>query len=260
MLVTTQRRRRGRAVGQSRHPLFSQVRWAQAAGALIIAGTASLALAGPAGAEPPNAPVAQPVAAGNSAARQGDSAIVLPAAIPPGVTTAQLAALAVAEIHQLNETGALSAQREYEELRAQVATLVGWELGIDPARFVAAWSSADITHQTALFAAFSQLGVPYRSMASKPGVGFDCSGLTSYAWSVAGHQIPRSSGTQIRAAAPRTLETAQAGDIVYYPGHVSMFLGVDATMVHSPQPGEVVEVGPIPARKVNSVKVGNPIG
>src|SRR5918993_1102634 len=39
---------------------------------------------------------------------------------------------------------------------------------------------------TAINAAMSQLGVPYQYATSDPGVGFDCSGLTHYAWGQAG--------------------------------------------------------------------------
>jgi cell wall-associated NlpC family hydrolase len=38
----------------------------------------------------------------------------------------------------------------------------------------------------AVSAAMSQQGVPYRYATSSPGVSFDCSGLTHYAWAQAG--------------------------------------------------------------------------
>ena len=38
-----------------------------------------------------------------------------------------------------------------------------------------------------------QLGVPYHYATSEPGVGFDCSGLTHYAWGQAGVYLPRNS-------------------------------------------------------------------
>ena len=94
----------------------------------------------------------------------------------------------------------------------------------------------------------SQLGVAYRRNTSKAGEGFDCSGLTTYAWAQAGVTLVRQSAAQIRAAAPRTWETAQAGDLVYYPGHVSMYLGVDRLIVHSPYTGRNVEVDHVPKR------------
>ena len=112
--------------------------------------------------------------------------------------------------------------------------------------------------KTALAAALSQLGVAYRRNTSKPGVGFDCSGLTSYAWAQAGFDLARQSTAQIRAAAPRDLETAMAGDLVQYPGHVMMYLGVDRAVVHAVMPGRPVEVDVVKARR--NLKFGDPTG
>jgi cell wall-associated NlpC family hydrolase len=122
----------------------------------------------------------------------------------------------------------------------------------------AAWRAADPQNQIALLAALTQLGVPYRSMRSNPGSGFDCSGLTSFAWKVAGKQLTRRSSDQIRAAERRTRDTAQAGDLVWYPGHVMMYLGVDTAIVHSPFSGRDVEVTYVPKRRANSVRYGDP--
>ncbi|MDA2983274.1 MAG: NlpC/P60 family protein, partial [Actinomycetota bacterium] len=51
----------------------------------------------------------------------------------------------------------------------------------------------------AIKAALSQLGVRYRWGASSPGVAFDCSGLTQWAWGKAGVSIPRVSRSQYAA-------------------------------------------------------------
>lgn len=146
----------------------------------------------------------------------------------------------------------------YEGIRREIATEMANRLDIDPARMVAAWQAADVTHQLALMAAFTQLGVPYRRNTSKPGEGFDCSGITTYAWGVAGVTLTRQSGVQIRNAAPRTANTAMAGDLVYYPGHVMLWLGVDNAILHSPYTGRNVEVDTFTRRR--SVRFGNPIG
>ena len=58
-------------------------------------------------------------------------------------------------------------------------------------------------HQVAVLAALAQLGVSYVSNSSEPGVAFDCSGLTAYAWGRAGVALYRQSGVQISDAAPR---------------------------------------------------------
>jgi cell wall-associated NlpC family hydrolase len=177
--------------------------------------------------------------------------------VPAGATVPSLAKTAIEELGIYAASGLPESMAAYSNTRAQIATIVGYELGLDPAVFETAWSSTDLVHQTALMGALSQVGVPYRKMA-KPDVGLDCSGLTSYAWSVAGRTIPRSSGTQIKAAARMTADTAVAGDLVYYQGHVAMYLGVPGTMVHSPYPGRHVEVDYISARRINSVLYGDP--
>jgi cell wall-associated NlpC family hydrolase len=140
------------------------------------------------------------------------------------------------------------------------AYAVATQLGVDAGQLSQVWQAADQTHQVALLSALTQVGVPYHRNSSKAGVGFDCSGLTAFAWGQAGVDLTRNSGSQIRNAAARTRETAQAGDLVYYPGHVMMWLGVDNLIVHAVQRGRPVEVGHVTDRRSRNVKFGNPIG
>jgi cell wall-associated NlpC family hydrolase len=139
-----------------------------------------------------------------------------------------------------------------------VATTAASRLEVDSAALLRAWAGADRPHQIALLSALTQVGVPYHRNSSKVGVAFDCSGLTTYAWAQAGFDLARHSTTQLRNAAPRTSTTAQAGDLVYYPGHVMLWLGVDALIVHAPYRGHPVEVGEISSRRVKRVKFGDP--
>jgi len=141
-----------------------------------------------------------------------------------------------------------------------VAYTVAAKLGVDGRRMNSAWMAADHMHQVALLSALTQVGVPYHRNASKMGVAFDCSGLTAFAWGQSGVELAHKSGVQLRNAATRTIDTAQAGDLVYYPGHVMLWLGVDNFIVHAPQRGRDVEVSHITARRVRTVKFGNPIG
>jgi cell wall-associated NlpC family hydrolase len=146
----------------------------------------------------------------------------------------------------------------YEDALDAIADQIAVRIAVDPLRLRAAWHDADLQHERALLAALGQLGVPYRHNASIEGVAFDCSGLTTYAWGRAGVTLTRQSTSQINAAAKRTLATAQAGDLVYYPGHVMMYLGVDAAIVHAPEPGKYVEVTLLKAKRVKTVRVGDP--
>jgi peptidoglycan DL-endopeptidase CwlO len=109
--------------------------------------------------------------------------------------------------------------------------------------------------QTAVRAALSQLGVPYRYATSLPGKSFDCSGLTTYAWGKAGVGLPRNSRAQFNALPKVPKNLAQAGDLIFTGspiGHVGIYLG-NGTMVHAPQTGDVVKIGPIRWWKVVGV-------
>ena len=142
----------------------------------------------------------------------------------------------------------------------EAATVVAARLGADPARLHRAWVATDHWHQIALLSALSQVGVEYHRNSSKPGVGFDCSGLTAYAWERAGVSLAHQSGRQIRDVAARTHETAKAGDLTYYPGHVMIWLGVDNLIVHAADPARDVEVTDMSERRAGSLKFGDPTG
>ncbi len=148
--------------------------------------------------------------------------------------------------------------RSVDQTIDRIADDIALRIMVDPARLKLAWHAADSEHQKALMAAFAQLGVPYRRNASQPGQAFDCSGLTTWAWAQAGFVLQRQSTAQIRAAAPRDETTAQAGDLVQYPGHVMMWLGVDRAIIHSPYTGRNVEVDVVSAR--HKVRFGDPTG
>jgi cell wall-associated NlpC family hydrolase len=138
----------------------------------------------------------------------------------------------------------------FEQERDAVADMLADELGLAAADVRANFEAPAIVNQHAALAALSQLGVSYRSMASEPGVGFDCSGLTGFAYASAGIEVPRVSGDQMRAADRVDRDDAEVGDLVHYPGHVGMFLGGNI-YIHSPQPGRDVEVVVMPDRSLS---------
>lgn len=110
----------------------------------------------------------------------------------------------------------------------------------------------------AIQAALGQLGVPYRYAQASPGVAFDCSGLTYYAWAQAGITLPRNSRMQA-AAIPRVpIAAAQPGDLLFYYSpisHVGIYLG-NGQLVHAPNTGTHVKVANVRWSKV--VAVGRP--
>lgn len=112
--------------------------------------------------------------------------------------------------------------------------------------------------QTAVSVALKQLGTPYKYATSIPGVGFDCSGLTTHAWGAAGVGLPRNSRAQYYALPRIPKEAAQPGDLIFTGNpihHVGLYLG-GGRMVHAPQTGDVVKISPVSWYKV--VGVGRP--
>ena len=133
-----------------------------------------------------------------------------------------------------------SADRYLALLRA-IANVVGPRTKTAPTALEAVWVRTDGRRMKAILTAMAQVGTRYRYTGNKPG-GFDCSGLTSYAWLQAGVQIPRTSTLQYQGLAKKSSAELLPGDIVWHPGHVSMYLGVDQAIVDAPQTGKTVEV------------------
>lgn len=161
---------------------------------------------------------------------------------------------------QYSSTGSAEDFAQFGAIRDSVAGEAASRLGLDATTMQSAWRNADDTHQVALLSAFTQLGTRYRRNASSPGVAFDCSGLTSWSWAQAGVELFHQSRTQIRNAKAISRETAQAGDLVYYPGHVMMFLGVDNAIIHAPFSGRNIEVGFVSKGRIKSILFGDPTG
>jgi cell wall-associated NlpC family hydrolase len=108
---------------------------------------------------------------------------------------------------------------------------------------------------TAINAAMGQLGVPYHYAMSSPGVGFDCSGLTHYAWGQAGVYLPSNSRAQAAATPHVPPADAQPGDLIFYYSpisHVGIYLG-GGQLVHAPNTGRTVSVSSVTWSKVTVV-------
>lgn len=116
--------------------------------------------------------------------------------------------------------------------------------------------------QTAIDAAKVYLGLPYAwggggTNGPGPGqdpdlgiIGFDCSGLTQYAYARAGIPIPRNSRAQYAALPKVDSDDLRPGDLVFYATssgdpstiyHVAIYLG-GGKMVEAPESGSVVKV------------------
>ena len=93
--------------------------------------------------------------------------------------------------------------------------------------------------RAAVAAAKSMMGTPYVWGGNSPG-GFDCSGLTSWAYSQAGVEIPRTAENQAIGQQVH-YDDLQPGDLVVWTGHVAMYAG-DGMMVEA---GDPVQMNPV---------------
>lgn len=98
------------------------------------------------------------------------------------------------------------------------------------------------------------IGRPYAWGQAGPH-GFDCSGLTQWAYGRAGVALPRTSQAQAHAGQRVPLSQARPGDLVVYrpdASHVAMYVG-NGQVVHAPYPGAQVRHDPVGMMPVNTV-------
>ena len=110
--------------------------------------------------------------------------------------------------------------------------------------------------QTVVNAAKAHLGLPYLYGGTSPSTGFDCSGLTQYAFRQAGITIPRVSYEQ--AAAGRSVPYSQlrVGDLVAFNSpvsHVGIYVG-NGQFIHSPKTGDVVKITKLSAMQLTAIR------
>jgi peptidoglycan DL-endopeptidase CwlO len=99
----------------------------------------------------------------------------------------------------------------------------------------------------AIHAALSVLGVPYVGYKASPSQGFDCSGLTMWAWAQVGVSLPHYSKAQYEMLPHVPKDQAQPGDLLFFHSpisHVSMYLG-NGQHVSAPHSGAVVYVSSV---------------
>ncbi|HZG04245.1 MAG TPA: NlpC/P60 family protein [Streptomyces sp.] len=117
-----------------------------------------------------------------------------------------------------------------EEERANRASAERVDLGSSP--------SASSRAAAALNAAATKVGSPYVWGATGPN-SFDCSGLTSWAYSQAGVSLPRTSQAQANAGTRLSQSELAPGDLVIFYSdlhHVGLYAG-NGQVLHAPKPG-----------------------
>ncbi len=115
----------------------------------------------------------------------------------------------------------------------------------------------------AIQAARSVLGAQYVFGSADPSVGFDCSGLTMWAWAQVGVSLPHSSAMQY-AVLPHVASMSQAlpGDLLFFYSpisHVALYIG-GGMMIHArhPGPGGEVQIGSVSGYGTPVVGIARP--
>ena len=166
---------------------------------------------------------------------------------------------AVAVFDSLTELGEADRNEVFSAHVANIAAQAAIFLGVDARRMQQAWLAADLAHQRALINGLTQLGVPYKINTAIENVAFDCSGLVEFAWGKAGVGLSRGSSTQFASAKIVKVDEAQPGDLIWRPGHISMYLGVPSAVLQTPYSGRSVELQMMNERITSWVKYANPL-
>ena len=111
----------------------------------------------------------------------------------------------------------------------------------------------------ALHVAATKKGDPYVYGAAGPGA-FDCSGLTSFSYRLAGRTIPRTSAAQRGATRRIPASAARPGDLVFFSSggrvyHVGFYAG-HHQVLHAPHTGARVRTERIWTSSVSYGRVG----
>jgi len=115
---------------------------------------------------------------------------------------------------------------------------------------VPAAESGSEAGRAAVEAAKAQLGTPYSWGGTGPG-GFDCSGLTSWAYRQAGVELPRMAHQQaIGQQVP--YDQLEPGDLAVWDGHVAMYAG-DGMYVEA---GDPVQLNPVRTDNIGMTFLG----
>lgn len=136
------------------------------------------------------------------------------------------------------------------------AYLVASQSDADYFDLIEEWESVPEYAREAILRAVDQLGSDYVYASSDPDRGFDCSGLVRWAWASV-DDLPRNSRAQIRYA--YDVNEPRPGDVLYYPGHIMIYLG-DGVIIHAANSRTGVVLSDLPERDVRVGRLLPPVG
>ena len=123
-----------------------------------------------------------------------------------------------------------------------------------PAAAIGAAAPASANGSAIVEIAARYVGVSYLYGGTSPD-GFDCSGFTSYVYAQVGITLPRTSGDQRYAGTEVAAADAQPGDLIWSPGHVSIYAGGNL-QIDSPVPGKTIQIREIWQSNPVFIRVG----
>ncbi|HAG68547.1 MAG TPA: hypothetical protein DCL38_01080 [Lachnospiraceae bacterium] len=97
------------------------------------------------------------------------------------------------------------------------------------------------------------VGNPYVAGGTSLTEGCDCSGFTQSVYSNFGISLPRNSSSQAVAGREVSYESAQPGDVIYYGGHVGIYIG-NGQIVHASTPASGIKVSSALYRSIITVR------
>jgi len=126
-----------------------------------------------------------------------------------------------------------------------IAAMFGLTLAVNPAAAPEAEALVSATNAArATRVAAAQIGIRY-VYGGTTRAGFDCSGLTQYAYARVGKRLPRTAQQQFKATYHPRAQHRRVGDLVFfYSGwnvyHMGIYAG-NGYMIHSPRAGKRVQ-------------------
>ena len=157
---------------------------------------------------------------------------------------AEKQALENAKAQQQAQQAPVVEENKETPAEAQKAQQTVVEEVVDEEEIVAEQTAAPVVNQNGQQAAniaSSFAGSPYVWGASDPSVGFDCSGLVTYAYRQLGVSLPHSSQAQFNNGYAVGINNLQPGDLVFFSNHSSIdHVGIvtssDGTFIHASTP------------------------